>query len=115
MKKLAAILAIAALPTLGGCVVYGTGPAGNAAWANYDHTYDYGHKGYDRPIVYGNSFGFGAGYGAGFSGGYGGGYTGGYGAYGGGYVGAPADIDVGAGGGGYGGGGYYGSQYDNGY
>jgi hypothetical protein len=48
MKKLAAILAIAALPMLGGCVVYGTGPAGNAAWANYDHTYDYGHKGYDR-------------------------------------------------------------------
>ena len=38
MKKLAAILAIAALPMLGGCVVYGTGPAGNAAWANYDHT-----------------------------------------------------------------------------
>ena len=67
MKKLAAILAIAALPMLGGCVVYGTGPAGNAAWANYDHTYDYGHKGYDRPITYGNSFGFDAGYGGGFS------------------------------------------------
>ena len=102
MKKLAAILAIAALPMLGGCVVYGTGPAGNAAWANYDHTYDYGHKGYDRPITYGNSFGFDAGYGGGFSAGYGG-------AYGGGYGGVQADIDVG------GGGGYYDSYYGSGY
>ncbi len=98
MKTIAAILAIAALPMLGGCTVYGTGPAGNAAWANYDHTYDYGHKGYDRPIIYGNSFGFGAGYGAGFSGGYGGAYGG-----------VQADIDVG------GGPGYYDSYYGSGY
>jgi hypothetical protein len=106
MKKLAAILAIAALPMLSGCVVYGTGPAGNAAWANYDHTYDYGHKGYDRPITYGNSFGFDAGYGGGFSAGYGAGYGG---AYGGGYGGVQADIDVG------GGNGYYDSYYGSGY
>lgn len=102
MKKLAGILALAALPMLGGCVVYGTGPAGNAAWANYDHTYDYGHKGYDRPVIYGNSFGFVPSYGAGFSAGYGAGYGGAYG-------GVQADIDVG------GGDGYYDSYYGSGY
>lgn len=93
MKTLAAILAVAALPMLGGCTVYGTGPAGNAAWANYDHTYDYGHKGYDRPVIYGNSFGFTPSYGGGA------------------YGGVQADIDVG---GGYGDG-YYDSYYGSGY
>lgn len=89
MKKFAAAICLAALLPLGGCVVYGPGPAPNGAWANYDFTYDYGLKGYDRPVVYG------AGYG------YAGGNGGGYGEYG-----------VGVG---YGDNGRYGSYYSYGY
>jgi len=96
MKKLAAAICLA-LPLLGGCVVYGPGPADNAAWANYDFAYDYGHKGYDRPITYRSDYAYGGGYGAG----YGGGYSAGYG-------GVQADIGIGNGG-------YYGSYYDHGY
>jgi hypothetical protein len=52
MKKLAACL-VALLP-LGGCVVYGPGPARNDAWAYYDFGYDRGHRGYDKPVLYGD-------------------------------------------------------------
>lgn len=107
MKKLAAAICFA-LPLLGGCVVYGPGPADNAAWANYDFTYDYGHKGYDRPITYRSDYAYG-GYSGGYSSGYGAGYGGGFSAgYHGGHGGMQADIDVGNGG-------YYGSYYDYGY
>jgi hypothetical protein len=60
MKKLAAIC-LAALPLLGGCTVYGLGPAPNPAWAGYDYSYEYGLNGYDRPITY--HYGYDAGYG----------------------------------------------------
>lgn len=96
MKKLAAAICLA-LPLLGGCVVYGPGPADNAAWANYDFTYDYGHKGYDRPITYRSDYAYGAGYGGGYSAGFSGGYGG-----------VQADIGIGNGG-------YYGSYYEHGY
>lgn len=53
MKKLIPLLCLVALLPLGGCVVYGPGPARNAAWAYYDHGYDRGNRGYDRPVLYG--------------------------------------------------------------
>jgi hypothetical protein len=53
MKKLVPLFCLAALLPLGGCVVYGPGPARNAAWAYYDHGYDRGNRGYDRPVLYG--------------------------------------------------------------
>jgi hypothetical protein len=65
MKKLAAAMCLAGLLPLGGCVVYGPGPAANPAWANYDFTYDYGLSGYDRPVLYGDGYGYG------YAGGYG--------------------------------------------
>jgi len=92
MKKFAAAICLA-LPLLGGCTVYGPGPAPNGAWANYDFTYDYGHKGYDRPITYRSDYAYGGGFSAGYDGGHGG---------------VQADIDIGNGG-------YYGSYYDYGY
>lgn len=53
MKKLVSLLCLAALLPLGGCVVYGAGPARNAAWTYYDHGYDRGNRGYDRPVLFG--------------------------------------------------------------
>ena len=53
MKKLVPLFCLVALLPLGGCVVYGPGPARNAAWAYYDHGYDRGNRGYDRPVLYG--------------------------------------------------------------
>jgi hypothetical protein len=53
MKKLVPLLCLVALLPLGGCVVYGPGPARNAAWAYYDRGYDRGNRGYDRPVLYG--------------------------------------------------------------
>ena len=53
MKKLIPLFCLVALIPLGGCVVYGPGPARNAAWAYYDHGYDRGNRGYDRPVLYG--------------------------------------------------------------
>ena len=100
MKKLAAAICLA-LPLLGGCVVYGPGPADNAAWANYDFNAQYGLSGYDRPITYSHGYGGGYGYGPGVGYGFGAGYSSGYG-------GVEADI-------GFGNGGYYGSYYDHGY
>lgn len=102
MKKFATAILLAALLPLGACTVYGPGPAANGAWANYDFTYDYGHKGYDRPVFYGN-YGPSAYYG----GGYGGGYAGGHAGYGGGYS---AGVSAG-----YGDEGDYGSYYNYGY
>jgi hypothetical protein len=96
MKKLAAAICLA-LPLLGGCVVYGPGPAANGAWAGYDHGYEYGLSGYDRPVTYRNDYAYGGGYGGGFSAGYNGGYGG-----------VQAEVGVGNGG-------YYGSYYDYGY
>jgi hypothetical protein len=47
MKRLAAVIALAALLPLGGCATpYGYSPG---AWANYDGDYDYGWDGYDAP------------------------------------------------------------------
>ncbi len=100
MKKFAAAICLA-LPLLGGCVVYGPGPAANGAWAGYDHGYEYGLSGYDRPVTYRNDYAYGGGYGAGYGGGFSAGYDGGHG-------GVQADIGVGNGG-------YYGSYYDYGY
>lgn len=56
MKKLVPLFCLVALLPLGGCVVYGPGPARNAAWAYYDHGYDRGNRGYDRPILYGEEY-----------------------------------------------------------
>lgn len=53
MKKLVPLLCLAALLPLGACVVYPPGPARTAAWAYYDHGYDRGNRGYDRPSLYG--------------------------------------------------------------
>ena len=53
MKKFVPLFCLVALLPLGGCVVYGPGPARNAAWAYYDHGYDRGNRGYDRPVLYG--------------------------------------------------------------
>lgn len=53
MKKLVPLLCLVALLPLGGCAVYGPGPTRNAAWAYYDHGYDHGNRGYDRPVLYG--------------------------------------------------------------
>jgi len=53
MKKLVPLFCLVALLPLGGCVVYGPGPARNEAWAYYDHGYDRGNRGYDRPVLYG--------------------------------------------------------------
>jgi hypothetical protein len=53
MKKLVPLFCLVALLPLSGCVVYGPGPARNAAWAYYDHGYDRGNRGYDRPVLYG--------------------------------------------------------------
>lgn len=53
MKKLATLLSLVALLPLGACAVYGPGPARNEAWAYYDHGYDRGNRGYDRPVPYG--------------------------------------------------------------
>ncbi|MEY4708183.1 MAG: hypothetical protein RJB58_1906 [Pseudomonadota bacterium] len=87
MKKLAAAICLA-LSLLGGCVVYGPGPAANGAWAGYDSGYEYGLSGYDRPITYRSDYAYSGGYGAGY--------------------GVQAEIGVGNGG-------YYGSYYDYGY
>lgn len=92
MKKFATAILLAALLPLGGCVVYGPGPAANPAWANYDHSYDYGLSGYDRPVIYRSGYGGYAG-GAGYADAYGAGY----------------DVNVGAGGPGF-----YGSYYSYG-
>ena len=92
MKKFATAICLAALLPLGGCVVYGPGPSANPAWANYDHTYDYGLSGYDRPVVYGGGYG-------GYAGGGYGGYADAYG----------ANVGVGVGGPGF-----YGSYYSYG-
>jgi hypothetical protein len=49
MKRLAAVIALAALVPLGGCATpYGYSPG---AWANYDADYDYGWDGYDAPAT----------------------------------------------------------------
>jgi len=50
MKRLAAVIALAALLPLAGCATpYGYSPG---AWAYYDDDYDYGQDGYERPITY---------------------------------------------------------------
>lgn len=51
MKKLVPLFCLAVLVPLGGCAVYG--PARHQAWAYYDHGYDRGNRGYDRPVLYG--------------------------------------------------------------
>lgn len=82
MKKLAAAICLAALLPLGGCVVYGPGPAPNGAWANYDFNAQYGLSGYDRPVVYGGGYGYAGGYGhGGYDAGVGYGDDGAYGSY----------------------------------
>jgi hypothetical protein len=94
MKKLVPAIILAALLPLGGCTVYGLGPAGGGAWANYDYGYDFQQGGYGPggycPPGYGDPNAYYGGY-AGYGGyAYGGGgnvgaYAGprGYGVYGG--------------------------------
>jgi hypothetical protein len=77
MKKLATLLILAATATMGGCTVYGLGPAPGGAWANYDGSYEYNLGGYGPGGVC--PPGFGDPYAS--YGGYGGGYSG-YGSYG---------------------------------
>ena len=99
MNKFATAILLAALLPLGGCTVYGLGPAPGGAWANYDGSYDYALGGYgpggycpgygDPYAYYGGYGSYGAYGGAGY-GGYGGngyGVYGGVGGYGGGYAG----------------------------
>jgi hypothetical protein len=103
MKKLATAILLAAGLPLGGCTVYGLGPAPGGAWANYDGSYEYalggygpgGYcPGYGDPNAYYGGYGSSGGYGAyggagygGYAGGGGYGAYGGVGGYGGGYAG----------------------------
>jgi hypothetical protein len=66
MKKLA-LLAVLAMPLLGGCAYSG------GAYAGYDPYYDSGYQGYERPAsYYGQSEDYGRPYGAAGEAGYGG-------------------------------------------
>ena len=107
MKKLATAIFLAAALPLGGCTVYGLGPAPDGAWANYDGSYEYALGGYGPGGYcpgYGDPYAYYGGYGG--SGGYGA-----YGAYGGAGYGGGGGYGVYGGVGGYGPGGYAGVYY----
>ena len=66
MKKLLPAIVLAALLPLGGCVVYGPGPAPGPAWAHYDFGYDFQQGGYGPggycPPGYGDPYAYYGGY-----------------------------------------------------